>query len=236
MARRLDSTAKVLVFVDGQNVYKTCERFYGHGYVHPLLLAHQVLDGRKLCGLRYYSGLHDPRIQPAMHAAIQRRHNLIRKLGGTVVERPLRYRWEWGFDAKSLPNPESHQGTTQQIDITPYQRAREKGIDLALGLDVVDLALRGAMDVAVIMSFDRDLCEVARVVHDMTRNQARVSVEAAIFNDFKQARLLPHYDYTHQLTRNDFQAAKDNFDYKQPIDPTIEQAYIQACQGHLPKP
>lgn len=234
MARITDPTARVMVFVDGQNVHKTCERYYGHGYVHPLLLAQRVLAGRQLQGLRYYSGLHDPRVDPTMHGALQRRHQLIRKLGGTVVERLLRYRWEWGFDQRALPPAWEHLGETHQVDVEPYQRAREKGIDLALGLDVIDLAVRGAMDVAVILSFDRDLCEVARAVHAATVSSTRVSVEAGIFNDYRPPKLLPHYDFTHQLDRNDFQEARDSFDYKQTLDATMEQAFIMACQSCKP--
>lgn len=39
MTRRLDRDARVLVFIDGQNVYKACERLYGQGTCHPLLMA-----------------------------------------------------------------------------------------------------------------------------------------------------------------------------------------------------
>lgn len=66
----------------------------------------------------------------------------------TVVERTLRYRWEWGIDADALGDPRKHKGKLPTVKATPFERPREKGIDLALGLDVVDLALRGLLDVA----------------------------------------------------------------------------------------
>lgn len=34
-----DPNAKVLVFVDGQNLYKTCQQLFGHPLCHPHLLA-----------------------------------------------------------------------------------------------------------------------------------------------------------------------------------------------------
>ena len=235
VARRLDASAGVLVFIDGQNVHKTCERLYGHGYVHPVLLAQRVLAGRTLRGFRYYSGMPDPRVAPGRHAAAQRRHNLIRLTGGTVVERPLRYRWEWGFNPRTLPDPLQHRAETREVAVSPYQRAREKGIDLTLGLDVVDLALRGSMDVAVVISSDADLTEVARAVHEMTRTQGRVSVEAGVLNEQRAPILLRHYDYTHQLRRNDFEEARDSFDYRNPLDRRLQEAFLATCTPLRPR-
>lgn len=39
MARRLEPDARTLVFIDGQNVDKTCARLYRRGACHLLLLA-----------------------------------------------------------------------------------------------------------------------------------------------------------------------------------------------------
>jgi uncharacterized LabA/DUF88 family protein len=229
MARRSDPDARVLVFIDGQNVYKTCERLYGHGGCHPLLLADHVAQGRKLVGVRYYSGVHDPTVEPAGRARTDRRHNLMRRVGVTVVERQLRYRWEWGFDPKLLPNPMHNKGQQRQVTVTPYQRAREKGIDLAIGLDVIDLALQGLMDVAVVVSSDNDLCEAARATHQATMRTGRVSVEAALFNERRSPILLRHYDFTHQLRKPAFDASSDSFDYRTPVAQTMQDAFVAAC-------
>ena len=230
MARNLSSNARALVFVDGQNAYKACERLFRHGPCHPLLLADRVSAGRTLVGVRYYSGVHDPTVDGPGRSRADRRHNLMRSVGVTVIERPLRYRWEWGFDPKLLPNPKKNQGQQIQVTVTPYQRPREKGIDLSIGLDVIDLALRGAMDVAVIISSDTDLCEAARATHQATTSRGRVSVEAAVFN-IGRTILLPHYDYTHQLRHEDFQAAEDSFDYTQPVAPAMAQIFADSCAG-----
>jgi uncharacterized LabA/DUF88 family protein len=237
VARRNDPDAKVLVFIDGQNVYKRCESLYRHGVCHPLLLADRLIGGRKLVGVRYYSGVHDPTVNPSGRSQSDRRHNLMRRTGVTVVERPLRYRWEWGFDPSALPDPRVSQGQRMQITVTPYQRAREKGIDLTIGLDVVDLAHRGHMDVAIVVSSDNDLCEAARSTHDVTRARGRVSVEAAVFNEGRSAVLLRHYDYTHQLRRPDFEASRDSFDYRQPVARAMQDAFVASChplRRHFP--
>lgn len=240
MARNLKPDARVMVFVDGQNVFKACRANYEHGYVHPLLLAHRILQGRSLCGVQYYSGLHDSRINPEMNAVANRRHSLMRRVGVKVVERRLRYRWEWGVnreDARQLPDdPKEHVGRrSRKVRVEPYQRPREKGIDLALGLDVVDFALAGKCDVAVILSSDTDLVEVARMVHQMTKAKgSRMTVEAAVFNDRPKKIRMGHYDYTHQLTRADFEEARDSFDYTKEIPEVWKQAFIGSCASMLP--
>lgn len=232
MARNLSPDARVLVFIDGQNAYKACERLYGHGPCHPLLLAKRLAAGRTLVGVRYYSGVHDPSIDSKGRSRTDRRHNLMRRVGVTVVERKLRYRWEWGFDPKALPDPRKNVGRPLQATLTPYQRAREKGIDLAIGLDVVDLAIQGLMDVAVILSSDNDLCEAARSTHEVTRSQGRVSVEAALFSENKHPILLQHYDYTHQLRYQDFDCAKDNFNYKNDVPQAMETMFVSTWSHH----
>jgi uncharacterized LabA/DUF88 family protein len=218
------------VFIDGQNAFKECQRLYGHGETHPLLLADQLAQGRKLVGVRFYSGVHDPTRNATGRQRTDRRHNLIRNTGVTVIERQLRYRWEWGFDPTALPDPRLNQGSTQQVAVRPYQRPREKGIDLAIGLDVIDLALQGFMDVAVVVSSDNDLCEAARATHAATvATGTRVSVEAAVFNERPRPVLLAHYDYTHQLRLAEFNAAKDNFDYRNAVPQLMRDAFVNSC-------
>ena len=121
------------------------------------------------------------------------------------------------------------------MKVEPHQKPREKGIDLALGLDVIDLALADKMDVAVVFSSDTDLIEVARVAHQMTmRNGKRVSIEAAVFNDKPGPVVLRHYDFTHQLGKDDFDAARDSFNYTRELDPVWKDAFIKSCAAYRP--
>lgn len=223
-----------MVFVDGQNVYKCCSEIFRHPYCHPLLLARHLAGGRRLAGVRYYSGIHDPRVNPELNARIQRRHDLIRRSGVTVIPRMLRYRWEWGLNAvhqRELPDARAHEGEERQVTVSPYQRAREKGIDVALALDVVDLAQKNYMDVAILVSGDTDLSEVARVVHDVTRTSptGRVSVEAAVITSGRRPIVLSHYDYTHQVRGEDFGPIRDDFDYTAPLNRADVDAFLRVC-------
>ncbi len=85
------------------------------------------------------------------------------------------------------------------------------------------------MDVAIIVSSDTDLSEVARVVHDVTRSRARVSVEAAVIVGSRRLVLLEHYDFTHQLRRLDFDQFSDSFDYDTNLDEAMVEAFLGAC-------
>jgi len=226
---------RVMVFVDGQNLFKRTRALYGTGRLHPLLLARRLAGTRDLVGVRYYSGVHHPQVEPAIRGATDRRHELMRSVGVDVFERTLRYRWEWGFDRTGLPDPARSRGQTRTWTLAPFRRAREKGIDLAVGLDVMDLGLRDAMDVAVIVSSDTDLCEAARATRATTREAGRpVRTEAAVFDEGRRPILMRHYDYTHRLTRADHDACVDTFDYAGPLDPSLREQFRERCRLVLP--
>ena len=93
------------------------------------------------------------------HGYWERRLLAMRRAGITVFSRPIRYRTK----TIRLPN-----GNTVESEV-----GQEKGIDLRLGLDVVRLAARGELDVAVIYSQDQDLVEVADEIRAIARSQGR---------------------------------------------------------------
>ena len=73
----------------------------------------------------------------------------------TSTSRHLRYRVEW------VPLAD------RSLQGTPV--AREKGIDLRLGLDVERMARNGELDLVLIFSQDQDLPEVAIKVREIAR-------------------------------------------------------------------
>jgi hypothetical protein len=56
-----------------------------------------------------------------------------------------------------------------------------------------------------------------------------VSVEAALFTKSKSPVILQHYDYTRQLKFEDFDAARDSFDYTNPLAEKLEELFIASC-------
>ena len=93
------------------------------------------------------------------HAYWTRRLTAMRRAGISVTSRELRYRHE----QVRLPG-----GETISVPV-----AREKGIDLRLGLDIVRMARNAELDVAIIFSQDQDLVEVALEVRDIARTTGR---------------------------------------------------------------
>ncbi len=96
---------------------------------------------------------------------MDRRLNVMRGMGVTVVTRPLRYHWDWGHREK-LPRPEPG-AAPQTVTLRPWERPQEKGIDLILALDVVELILTDQCDVAIVVSLDRDLYEVPQALRNL---------------------------------------------------------------------
>ncbi|MEE9414380.1 MAG: NYN domain-containing protein [Acidimicrobiales bacterium] len=204
----------VSVFIDGQNLYKGVSKLF-RKRVHPVLLARELAGDRELLGASYYSGIHDPRENPKIHAMAMRRHKLIRATGVDVIERTLSYHWEWGV-VDRLPKPHhAEDGETHEVTVAKQRRAREKGIDLALGLDAVEAALTKSCDTIVIVSRDRDLAEVAREVHERAASR-QIRVEVAVPAGENQY-VMEGYDYSHFIDAKMVDRIADNFDYFQKL-------------------
>ena len=78
----------------------------------------------------------------------------VRRAGIKVTSHPLQYRVE----IVQWPD-----GSVHEIPVE-----REKGVDLRLGRDVVRMARNAGLDVAIALSHDQDLGEVAREVRDIS--------------------------------------------------------------------
>jgi len=59
-----DPEARVMVFVDGQNLYNTCRRTFGHALCNPHLLAEHLAGPRTRhrVACRFYTGRPNPNI------------------------------------------------------------------------------------------------------------------------------------------------------------------------------
>ena len=218
-----DPSAKVMVFIDGQNLFKRCQDFFNHALCHPYLLA-ELLAGPRTpqnVSTRFYTGEPDrniDEIENEKQRRLRRRLSAIRRCGVTTITRDLRYHWTWGparDQLKLLGKPGPTTGT-MEVWMDAYQRPREKGIDLAIGLEVIEFALSGLFDVAIIVSYDADLHEIPRALKNMRHHLPKpVRVEAAvpIPPRRKKPLTLPAFDYTHQITSKVFEVVKDDTNY-----------------------
>ncbi len=214
---------RVMVFIDGQNLYKGLKRLGGR--VHPLLLARELAGpDRQLVGTHYYSGIHDPEVNLDMYDLVSRRHELIGQTGVVVTQRTLHYHWEWQVDKDDVPPPWYDDAPKRtKARVRKYRAAREKGIDVALALDAVASILSDDCDVVIIVSRDRDLMEVADEVQSRCKGVRPMRVEVAYVSEERgdEGRIreaLSSYDAFHEIDDRLVEATRDTFDYGDELD------------------
>lgn len=192
---------RVVFFVDGQNLYHRCREHFGWPWAHPLKLGEALVDedtatyGRNshvLAGVRYYTGIHDPNRRSRLHAEMERRLEAYRRDGVLTVAIPLRYDQDG--------------------------RAREKGVDPRITLDLIRLAWKGLYDVAVIVSEDSDLDEAAKDVYELRDDERWIAVENALpwspsGSGPRPPRWLSSVHRRRPITRAVFEKVRDDTDY-----------------------
>ncbi len=190
---------RVLVFLDGQNVYKGArDSFFasqGHftnGQIDPHALAQLLVQrnrGRQLKQVRVYTGQPDSSKQPKGYSASRKQFRAWRSRGVEVISRPLRY-------------PAAF----------PHQKPEEKGIDVQLAIDFVGMALDDAYDVAILFSSDTDLLPALNFVIDRLPDKR---LEVAAWSGRKRLSSSKRNLWCHFLDRNDYNLVSDPTNYTQ---------------------
>jgi len=150
-------------FVDGQNLFHAAREAFGYTYpnydVLALARAICLAQGWSLKQVRFYTGVPDAGDDPSWHGFWSNKLAMMGRQGVVVYSRSLRYRNR----KVHLPDGTEH----------TYLAGEEKGIDVRIALDVIRMAHRREYDVAVIMSQDQDLSEVAEEIRTIAREQDR---------------------------------------------------------------
>jgi uncharacterized LabA/DUF88 family protein len=164
---------RVVVFLDWQNVYRGAREAYcayqaphWEGQVDPVPLAqHLAADSpfdRQLEQVRIYRGQPDASKDRKGYAACSRQVGVWRQSPLVrVTTRTLRYPAGW-------PNP-----------YQPGDRPQEKGIDVALAIDFVVMAVRREYEVGILMSTDTDLKPALEAVAALTSGTGQRAEVAA---------------------------------------------------------
>ena len=196
---------RIALFIDAQNAYRRArDRSFPNpqsnvdGQFDPIKLGRLIASrggpGGMPCSLsdaRIYSGRPDPNRDQRSPAAHMRQSNRWRANGPTVVTQGLRYPPTW-----------------------PTDPAQEKGIDVALAIDFVRLAITGAYDVGVMMSTDTDLLPALRFVYDHDLGVIHAAVAAwGIPTDSRRLRLPGASVWCHWLDQTDYNAVADRNRY-----------------------
>ncbi len=197
---------RAVSFIDGQNLYRHAKDAFGHH--HPnydpgkLTAAVCKANGWQVEQIRFYTGIPAAERSEIWHGYWTRRLNVMQRAGIVVTKRQLHYRRE---------QIQLQDGLKHDVLV-----AREKGIDLRLGLDVVRMARNGEFDVAVIFSQDQDLSEVAREVRDISRTYGRQFTVVSAFPVGPRATSKRGIDQTKwfRMNRAFYDACLDPRDYR----------------------
>jgi uncharacterized LabA/DUF88 family protein len=161
-----------IVFVDGQNLYRTAKDAFGYNYpnYNIKLLSEWVCLNRgwNLKKIHFYTGIPNPQDNSFWHNFWSKKLSYMGRLGIKIFSRSLRYHnEEWSC-------PSCNKIHTSLV-------GHEKGLDVRIALDVIRLAHEKMYDVAVIFSQDQDLSEVADEVQRISIEQNRSIKIASVF-------------------------------------------------------
>ncbi|MQA16918.1 MAG: NYN domain-containing protein [Pseudonocardiaceae bacterium] len=198
--------ARVVVFVDYQNTHLGALRAFwpssalpASGHINPRALGDLLVSKRmanclpsELVQVRVYRGRPEPTRQPGPAAANDRQADAWSRLGKVqAIRRPLRYPRKW-----------------------PVESAHEKGVDVALAVDMVRLAIEGAYDVGVVVSADTDLLPALEAVNEL--GAAHVEVAGWWRQPRLRLRRQPERLWCHWLNEQDYRRVEDLTNYAAP--------------------
>ena len=200
---------RIVVFIDYQNVYHQARAAFGYeggsnpnaGHVHPHKVGELLCDlglsrdpGRGLGEVRVYKGLPDHRSGlDAQSYAARQVAAWTKTPGVTVRTRPLDY-----FEVE-------RKGRT-------VWKSQEKGVDVMLALDLVEMARTGALDTAIVFSADSDLLPAVEQVVGLGRRVETATWEGPGVN--RGPLRIPDCDlWNHRLNETHFSQVSDGTDY-----------------------
>ncbi len=152
-----------IVFIDGQNLFHSVREAFGYSYpnydVQALANAVCLPQGWHLAQVRFYTGIPAQGDDAFWNRFWSGKLLAMKRQGVIVYSRALKRREA----IVRCPHGSSF----------PFRYREEKGVDVRLSLDVISLAYQNEYDVAVIVSQDQDLSEVAEEVRRIARKQSR---------------------------------------------------------------
>ena len=196
---------KLSLFIDAQNAYRGARTSFFSDtspsvsrQFNPAKLA-TLIQSRggpenlrcSLSDVRVYTGRPEAVKDPKTYAAHMKQCAEWSRNGVTIVHRSLRYPRGW-----------------------PAERAQEKGIDTALAIDFVTMAVDGLYDIGVILSTDTDLLPALEFVRTRFAGQRHVAVAAWRSRHSRRRLSIPGANvWCHWLSRDDYDAVADTKNY-----------------------
>lgn len=206
MPRMEPAAKRTIAFVDGQNLFYAAKEAFGYG--HPnydiLKLVRAVCERQswKLVRTHFYTGVPDASDDPAWNRFWTGKLAVMGRQGIRVFSRPLRYRNQ----TVKLPDGTEH----------TFLVGQEKGVDVRIALDVVRAVQSAECDIALVLSQDQDLSEVAEEVRRIVAEQNRWFKIASAFPSSPTTRNKRGIDRTDWILigRETYDRCLDRRDYR----------------------
>lgn len=199
---------RVVVFIDYQNAYRRArEVFHSEadpayfGQVDPFRLGEYLAScsavSRELTQVRVYRGC-PAAFKDSQGYGANLRQTAVQEARGQgkvkFIIRTLRYPSDW-----------------------PKSRPQEKGIDVALAVDFVGMALRGEYDIGIIMSTDSDLVPALEAVAVLSSARCEVAAFARPGMHCRRLSIKGARVWCHWIDQATYGAMSDHTDYNQPV-------------------
>ena len=158
----VDGTERVMIFIDGSNLYHSLKNFFKRTDLDIGKLSNKLLGKRRLVRVYYYNA----------------------RVG--FKEEPERYRDQQKFFASvnAIPYSELRLGRLVYFN-WPNSPPYEKGVDIQLATDMITHSFKGNYDVAVLVAGDNDYVGALQSVKDNGKH-----VEVALFGKEQTSRQL----------------------------------------------
>jgi uncharacterized LabA/DUF88 family protein len=163
-------SCRAIAFVDGQNLFRAAQDCFGYHFPNydVRLLADRICrsNGWVLVETRFYTGVPDEADDFFWNRFWTAKLAQMGRTQVKVFSRALRY------SEKIIQRPDG----AAEVE----RRAREKGVDVRIALDMVHAAHIGWANVLVVFSQDQDLSEAVTEVGDIAANRGgKVQVACA---------------------------------------------------------
>jgi len=207
------SIKRCVAFFDGQNVFHSARESFGYTFPNydVVALASRIAAGQgwQLSQARFYTGIPDASDNPFWNHFWTHKLAMLGRQGAVTFSRFLRYR----NHPVTLPD-----GTERNVLV-----GEEKGIDVRIAIDVINMAHHQDYDVALIFSQDQDLSEVAEEIRVIAQEQKRWIKVASAFPSSptsRNRRGINKSDWI-RIDRVTYDACIDRRDYrlKPPLSP-----------------
>ena len=191
---------KLVLFIDAQNVYHRARATFSpgttnhiDGQIDPWATAERIAarggprgELVEVSGVRVYTGYHTPERDQRAYSSYRRQRAFWERTGCQVIARSLRYAG------------------------TEVGHAREKGVDVALAVDYVRMAIERQFEVGAIFSMDTDLAPALEFVKSL--NDPSITPVTAAWYGEGAVSQIPGV-WCHRLYLEDYLAVHDSTNY-----------------------